>query len=129
MSHSGPAVKISYDSATDSLYVHLADHTSVNSDEVTDGVVLDYNIDGVVVGIDMQQASRRTGRNSEVVKCIYLESADTLQVCLSGKTIVREASPDWHTNISYAEDGTIVEIVLLDAKTQYLLPPAFKNAP
>jgi len=122
-------VKISYDTATDSLYVHLADRASVSSDEVTDGVVLDYDIDGVVVGMDVQQASRRTGRNSEIVKCIYLESADALQVCLSCKTIVREVSPDWHTNISYAEDGTIVEIVLLDAKTQCLLPPEFKNAP
>ncbi len=27
-------------------------------------------------------------------------------------------SQDWHTKISYAEDGTIVEIVLLEAKNE-----------
>ncbi|MBU3998983.1 MAG: DUF2283 domain-containing protein, partial [Gammaproteobacteria bacterium] len=49
------------------------------------------------------------------MKCLYLENEDILQIRLSYKTIVREASPDWHTNISYAEDGSIVEIVILDA--------------
>ncbi|MCF8208974.1 MAG: DUF2283 domain-containing protein [Rhodoferax sp.] len=31
-------MKISYDKATDSLYVHLADRPSVDSDEVNDGL-------------------------------------------------------------------------------------------
>ena len=35
-------MKISYDQATDSLYIHLADSASVDSEEVTAGVVLDY---------------------------------------------------------------------------------------
>ncbi len=39
-----------------------------------------------------------------------------------------EASQDWHTNLSYAEDGTIVEIVLLDAKKEGLLPLDFRKA-
>ena len=38
------AMKISYDQATDSLYLHLADSASVDSEEVTAGVVLDYDI-------------------------------------------------------------------------------------
>ncbi len=109
-------MNISYDQATDSLYIHLADRTSVNSDEVISGVVLDYDIDGAVVGIDVQQASQAAGLNAEAVKCSYLEKEDIFEVRLSDKPIVREMSPDWHTNISYAEDGTIVEIVLLDAK-------------
>jgi hypothetical protein len=37
---------------------------------------------------------------------------------LNDKPIVREVSQDWHTNISYAEDGKIVEIVLLDARKE-----------
>jgi uncharacterized protein YuzE len=45
-------MKISYDKATDSLYIHLADRASVDSDEVKDGVVLDF-------GIDVQHASER----------------------------------------------------------------------
>ena len=47
---------------------------------------------------------------------------------MSNKPIVREVSQDWHTNISYAEDGTIVEIVLLNAKKEGLLPVKFRKA-
>ena len=125
---SGLSMKISYDQATDSLYIHLADRASMDADEVTAGVVLDYDINGVAVGIDVQQASQRTGLSDEAVKCMYLEDEDILQIRLSYKTIVGEASPDWHTNISYAEDGSIVEIVLLDAKKAGLLPLEFRNA-
>lgn len=52
-------MKLSYDPATDSLYIHLSERTSVDSDEVSDGVVLDYDADGVLVGIDLQHASTR----------------------------------------------------------------------
>jgi uncharacterized protein YuzE len=53
------AMKISYDKLTDSLYIHLADRASVDSDEVKDGVVLDFDANGALVGIDVQHASER----------------------------------------------------------------------
>ena len=62
------------------------------------------------------------------MKSIYFENDDILQIRMSNKPIVREVSQDWHTNISYAEDGTIVEIVLLDAKKEGLLPVEFRKA-
>ena len=62
------------------------------------------------------------------MKSIYFENGDILQIRISDKPIVREVSQDWHTNISYAEDGTIVEIVLLDAKKAGLLPLEFRNS-
>lgn len=66
------------------------------------------------------------------MKSIYFENDDILQIRLlrdgQDKPIVREVSQDWHTNISYAEDGTIVEIVLLDAKKEGLLPLEFRKA-
>ena len=52
-------MKLSYDAATDSLYIHLVDTPAVDSDEVVDGVVLDYADDGALVGIDVQHASRK----------------------------------------------------------------------
>ena len=121
-------MKISYDQTTDSLYLHLANCVSVDSEEVTAGVVLDYDINGVAVGIDVQQVSQRTDLNNAAMKFTYLEKEDIFQVHLSYKTIARAASPDWHTNLSYAEDGTIVEIVLLDAKKEDLLPVEFRKA-
>ena len=48
------------------------------------------------------------------VKCTYRENDGTLHIRLTDKAISREKSPNWHTNISYAEDGSIVEVVLLD---------------
>jgi Protein of unknown function (DUF2283) len=65
----------------------------------------------------MQRVRQTTGREGEEVKCSYLENEDTLHICLSDKPVTRETSPNWHTNISYAEDGSIVEVVLLDFST------------
>ena len=62
------------------------------------------------------------------MKSIYFENDDILQIRVSDKQIVREVSQDWHTNVSYAEDGSIVEIVLLDAKKEGLLPVEFRKA-
>ena len=50
------------------------------------------------------------------MKAIYFEGNDILQIPVSDKPIMRGALQDWHPNISYAEDGSIIEIVLLDAK-------------
>jgi hypothetical protein len=62
------------------------------------------------------------------MKSIYFEKDDILQIRVSDKAIVREVSQDWHANISYAEDGTIVEIVLLDAKREGLMPMELRQA-
>ena len=62
------------------------------------------------------------------MKSIYFENDDILQIRVSDKPIVREVSQDWHTNISYAEDGSIVEIVLLDAMKEGLLPLELRKA-
>lgn len=39
-------MKINYDKATGSLYIHLSDRPSADSDEVQDGVVLDFDANG-----------------------------------------------------------------------------------
>jgi len=50
------------------------------------------------------------------MKTTYFDDDDTLVIHLSNKPITREVSQDWNTHISYAEDGTTVEIVILEAK-------------
>ena len=121
-------MKTSYDPATDSLYVHLADRASVDSVELADGLVVDYDLDGVAVGIDMQRVSQATGFKEEQVKCSYLANEGTLHIRLTDMPITRETSPNWHTNISYAEDGSIVEVVLLDFSTLGKLNPQLLKA-
>jgi uncharacterized protein YuzE len=46
-------MKLSYDKETDSLYIHLSARPSVDSDEVAEGVVLDFDSEGILVGIDV----------------------------------------------------------------------------
>jgi uncharacterized protein YuzE len=52
-------MKIAYYRDTDSLYIDLADRVSVETREISDGVNLDYDDRGVVVGIDIDQASQK----------------------------------------------------------------------
>lgn len=65
-------MKLSYDAATDSLYIHLSDKPSVDSDEVADGVVLDFDENGVLVGIDVQYASQKADIRSVVLSHLPL---------------------------------------------------------
>jgi uncharacterized protein YuzE len=51
-------MKLHYYADTDSLYIDLSEHVSVDSVEVSEGVVLDYGVDGALVGIDIDNASR-----------------------------------------------------------------------
>lgn len=50
-------MKIAYYPETDSLYIDLADKASAESREVSPGVVLDYDADGNLTGIDIDHAS------------------------------------------------------------------------
>ncbi|MCK0752634.1 DUF2283 domain-containing protein [Chromohalobacter japonicus] len=56
------------------------------------------------------------------MRTTYDETDDILVVHLSEKAIAKEVSQDWNTHVSYAEDGTIVEIVILDASKQGAWP-------
>ena len=52
-------MKLNYYADTDSLYIDLAERTSVESREISAGVVLDYDAEGNLVGIDIDNASRK----------------------------------------------------------------------
>ena len=50
-------MKLQYDRERDSLYIDLNARPSVDSREVQDGVALDFDAEGQIVGIDIQHAS------------------------------------------------------------------------
>ncbi|MFN2455468.1 MAG: DUF2283 domain-containing protein [Pyrinomonadaceae bacterium] len=52
-------MRINYYPDTDSLYIDLSSRPSVDSREVSDGVVLDYDESGNLVGIDIDEASTK----------------------------------------------------------------------
>jgi len=52
-------MKISYYPETDSLYIDLSEKTTTESREISEGVVLDYDSEGNLVGIDIDNASTK----------------------------------------------------------------------
>lgn len=50
-------MKLNYHADTDSLYIDLAEAPSAESREVSEGVILDYDAQGNLVGIDIDNAS------------------------------------------------------------------------
>ena len=51
-------MRLNYYKETDSLYIDLSHRTSVTSKEIAPGVVLDFDEQGQVVGIDIDNASK-----------------------------------------------------------------------
>jgi uncharacterized protein YuzE len=52
-------MKLDYYPDTDSLYIDLSEKPSAASLEISEGVVLDYDDEGKLVGIDIDNASNK----------------------------------------------------------------------
>ena len=52
-------MKLHYFPETDSLYIDLSERPSAESREISEGVVLDYDNRGNLVGIDIDNASKK----------------------------------------------------------------------
>jgi uncharacterized protein YuzE len=60
-------MKLNYYPDTDSLYIDLSERTSAESREISEGVVLDYDADGKLVGIDIDNASNNVDLQKLIV--------------------------------------------------------------
>ena len=56
-------MKLSVDKKADALYLRIDDSRIVDSEEVSPGVVLDYNEADEVVGVEMHHLSKRSSRD------------------------------------------------------------------
>jgi len=52
-------MKLHYYPETDSLYIDLNSRPSADSREIADGLVVDFDAEGNIVGIDIDHASRK----------------------------------------------------------------------
>ena len=52
-------MKLDYHADSDSLYIGLSDRPSVDSRELSEGVIVDYDTEGRVVGIDIDDARNK----------------------------------------------------------------------
>lgn len=52
-------MKVNYYPETDTLYIDLSEQESVESEEIADGIVLDYDAAGNVVGMEIEGDSKK----------------------------------------------------------------------
>ena len=52
-------MKLTIDREADALYLNLDETPAAESEEISPGVILDYNAEGKVVGIEMLHLSKR----------------------------------------------------------------------
>ena len=63
-------MKIRYSADVDALYITLKDTDISESDEVSDGVIVDYDIDGNAVGIEILWVSEKADINQIIIQAI-----------------------------------------------------------
>jgi uncharacterized protein YuzE len=56
-------MRFNYYPETDSLYIDLSEKKSADSKEIADGVVVDFDENGAIVGIDIDNASKVVNLN------------------------------------------------------------------
>ena len=54
-------MKVKYDKEVDVIYIALSDNKVMESDEGNQGVILDYDAAGAIVGIEIMDASKKIG--------------------------------------------------------------------
>src|SRR5882757_10068845 len=66
------AMRVRVDHAADAVYINLTDRPIKDSEEVADGIVVDYDFEGRIVGVEILDASKRTD-DPEVLKQFSFE--------------------------------------------------------
>ena len=67
-------MKLNYYKDTDSLYIDLSSQPSAESREVSEGIILDFDAKGDIVGIDIDNASRKINLKEVILNKIPAES-------------------------------------------------------
>jgi uncharacterized protein YuzE len=68
-------MKFKYYPETDTFYIELKEVPSIESEEVADGVVVDYDQNGEIIGIEIEHASERKEIELPIVGKFLLASA------------------------------------------------------
>nr|VFK49459.1 MAG: Uncharacterized protein YuzE [Candidatus Kentron sp. TC] len=54
-------MQVRIDQEADAVYINLTDHGIEDSEEVADGIIVDYDATGNIVGVEILDASQKTG--------------------------------------------------------------------
>lgn len=66
-------MRVEYDPQADAMYIRLRQGDVADSDEIRDGVVVDYDANGEVLGIELLSASQRTDNPAELVVTLSVQ--------------------------------------------------------
>jgi len=67
-------MKLNYYPDTDSLYIELSEKSSTESQEISEGIVIDYDSEGAIVGIDINNASKKLNLSELVIRRVPIVS-------------------------------------------------------
>ncbi len=67
-------MKINYYPDTDSLYIEFIEKDSSESIEISEGIVLDYDREGVLVGMDIDNAGKKVNLKELILNKLPLDS-------------------------------------------------------
>lgn len=56
-------LKTEYDPLVDAGYIHLSHNKVINTEEISQGIILDYDSDSQIVGIEVLNVHRQTAIN------------------------------------------------------------------
>lgn len=66
-------MKVKFDKETDTLYFRLNEKSIIESEEIQPGVILDYDKDNQVVGVEFLKVSMRT--DAEQLSSMHFQTA------------------------------------------------------
>lgn len=72
-----------YSQEADAIYIRLKENKIVNSDEISDGVIVDYDENGDVVGIEILWVSEKVDIDQLIIQSfnkVMVESAEVSKV-------------------------------------------------
>jgi len=67
-------MKINYYPDTDSLYIEFSEKESSESIEISEGIILDYDREGVLVGMDIDNATKKINLKELILNKLPLET-------------------------------------------------------
>ena len=68
-------MRIHYSQEADALYIRLKETRIKNSDEIAEGIIMDYDEDGKIIGIEILSASQKAD-----VQDIIIQAFDNVKV-------------------------------------------------
>jgi uncharacterized protein YuzE len=87
-------VKLNYYADTDSLYIDLSEQPSVESREISEGVVVDYDANGNLVGIDIDNASKKVQLQQLILNKLPVRGTNRCRLIGSRGVNVSGRSPE-----------------------------------